>query len=622
MYARGHLEGSGRWVLEDCQADSGGGIFIEEGHIKLTGPAMTCNRCLARAGAGGAFHVGSMTASGMVTVRNSTAAMVGDAVYANDLHLHTAILAGRTASLAVGKHSSIARLLCAEAVNGCYVEGPSADISAAQCQRGGGLQKSGFQTGCLKCEEGQIRLAANSSHCQPCPSIPTAAVGCDSTELKVPPGYMVNTTNLTDWYRCPNTATCPGGFLKAGRKLEDAVEVVQPMCVLGYEGPGCMRCAAEFAWADSTAMQCIRCSTSQWEVVRFALFYLAKQMGLFMSAVATVTNAKRDKNNSSAMLNQLMAFAAVASVAMSGAMQTGAFRHLQESAHRLASLLESLELPIALAQGQSTGAQVSSHCLLSRRGLDGSFVTVHWATSILPAFLVAILLAAKGLGVAVVVGVNVFLPAFTSAFGRYLVAYRLRPEGEEGGRELRMDFLPSGDPRTVIALVLTAILLCFLFAIGSWSYIVWTRKEPFQQHVQFLTASYKPSCAAWEVERLGRKMLLGLLPALLPVSLSPALQMGGVSLIILASLVLYDYYRPYKVEFWNQLEMALLFVALAIMVMTSCLVANDFHWAHSGATQAALLFAICSLASGVCVAMIVAIAVAFYDERRGTQPSQ
>ena len=24
MYARGHLEGSGRWVLEDCQADSGG----------------------------------------------------------------------------------------------------------------------------------------------------------------------------------------------------------------------------------------------------------------------------------------------------------------------------------------------------------------------------------------------------------------------------------------------------------------------------------------------------------------------------------------------------------------------------------------------------------------------
>ena len=196
--------------------------------------------------------MGSMTASGMVTVRNSTAAMVGDAVYANDLHLHTAILAGRTASLAVGKHSSIARLLCAEAVNGCYVEGPSADISAAQCQRGGGLQKSGFQTGCLKCEEGQIRLAANSSHCQPCPSIPTAAVGCDSTELKVPPGYMVpgsglvsslcaafgsvtdakvNTTNLTDWYRCPNTATCPGGFLKAGRKLEDG-EPTQPTCCL------------------------------------------------------------------------------------------------------------------------------------------------------------------------------------------------------------------------------------------------------------------------------------------------------------------------------------------------------------------------------------------------------
>ena len=41
----------------------------------------------------------------------------------------------------------------------------------------------------------------------------------------------------------------------------------------------------------------------------------------------------------------------------------------------------------------------------------------------------AVLVAAKGIWVAIVVGVNVFLPTFTSAFGRYLVAYRLRPEG-------------------------------------------------------------------------------------------------------------------------------------------------------------------------------------------------
>ena len=126
----------------------------------------------------------------------------------------------------------------------------------------------------------------------------------------------------------------------------------------------CMRCAAEFAWADSTAMQCIRCSTSQWEAGRcseqawkwmdspvgagrpfrpllsgqadgavhvcrghcrqlrahrapkhtqneFILVWISR-----WHVPAQVTNAKRDKNNSSAMLNQLMAFAAVASVAM------------------------------------------------------------------------------------------------------------------------------------------------------------------------------------------------------------------------------------------------------------------------------------------------------------------
>ena len=50
-----------------------------------------------------------------------------------------------------------------------------------------------------------------------------------------------------------------------------------------------------------------------------------------------------------------------------------------------------------------------------------------------PAVLVARLATAKGGWLALVVGVNVFLPAFIAGFGKYLVTFRLRPTDVEGG---------------------------------------------------------------------------------------------------------------------------------------------------------------------------------------------
>ena len=130
-----------------------------------------------------------MAVSGQVIGNDCTAGM-GDAVYAGkELRLDTAVLAGRTTSLMVGGHATIARLVCRHAANGCFVDGPVTDVPTAECARGAGLQRSGTRAACQKCPEGQIRLAANSSKCQRCPRI-SAAVSCTSTRLEIPPGYM------------------------------------------------------------------------------------------------------------------------------------------------------------------------------------------------------------------------------------------------------------------------------------------------------------------------------------------------------------------------------------------------------------------------------------------------
>ncbi|OLP82936.1 hypothetical protein AK812_SmicGene36361 [Symbiodinium microadriaticum] len=120
----------------------------------------------------------------------------------------------------------------------------------------------------------------------------------------------------------------------------------------------------------------------------------------------------------------------------------------------------------------------------------------------------------KGGWLAVVVGTNVFLADFTAAFGKYLVVFRVRPESEGG--ELCWDFLPAGPRSQRIAEVLTCIALCFALGVGSWTYVVLSRREPLQRHVAYLMQAYKTECSVFEVERLVRKMLLTLVVAVLP----------------------------------------------------------------------------------------------------------
>ena len=120
-----------------------------------------------------------------------------------------------------------------------------------------------------------------------------------------------------------------------------------------------------------------------------------------------------------------------------------------------------------------------------------------------------------------------------------------------------MEFLPPGRhmtshfPSRIFAVLLTIVVALGLGA-GSWLHAVRHRCEPLEPLVASLVQAYRPECAAWEVERLVRKILL-------------ALTMTG---------------------------------------LTTRLIANDLHWGRSRATQRALVFLIGIFAGGTCALMI------------------
>ncbi|CAE7912253.1 unnamed protein product [Symbiodinium sp. KB8] len=95
-----------------------------------------------------------------------------------------------------------------------------------------------------------------------------------------------------------------------------------------------------------------------------------------------------------------------------------------------------------------------------------------------------------------------------------------------------------------------------------------------------------------------------------------ALQMEAVTLVLMASLVAHLYFWPYQADDWNRAEIGLLLVSLTITGMTTCLIANDLHWAKSTLTQRVLVFLICSIAGGICIVMLVTFSLAYLAERR------
>ncbi|CAK9059658.1 Uncharacterized protein SCF082_LOCUS31568 [Durusdinium trenchii] len=551
VFSRGDLNLSGKIVFKGCRAEgSGGGIRVQSARLNVTS-AVTFDECTAGQSGGALYTNGSAEFHGGALFRScfggtsATVAVVGKLVSS-----HIEIVGTETFKQLRQEVKSIGDVtitaMSCNKMSECQLEAPQVSVRDLSCPWGAGRgERSSTRSsivGCFECPAGTTRLVdAVNALCEQCPE---KAEWCLSTGLKMPLGMTVDWWNLSSSTYCPNPSACPGGEIKSLPGVDHSKRsqmVFSSMCRTGYKDDGCWKCSEKYGTADGNPLSCAPCSDSVFGLIRALTYYVVKDTWLFFSAVASALTATGQKKQSSVLINQLMAFATVSSIVVSAVMQTDTFKQLH---YNLQWFLQSSDLVVGFAQGGGSGSSISTDCLLRQFGLSPGLMTIHMASSIIPLILMLILAVVKEPLISVVVGTNVFLPGFTSLFGNYLIAFRLKPF-DEGG-DLLMPFMPGFALDWLV--ISAAILVCFAVGTGSWYRVALSKSDEVEmpRHVLYLTQPYRPQCRAWEIERLARKMLLSLLTATIPVTFSGALQMQVVSAILIISLTLHYRWSPYK----------------------------------------------------------------------------
>ncbi|CAE7662668.1 pmpB, partial [Symbiodinium sp. CCMP2456] len=264
----------------------------------------------------------------------------------------------------------------------------------------------------------------------------------------------------------------------------------------------------------------------------------------------------------------------------------------------------------ASGQGGSLHS-ASSQCLLSYVGYEKTLWGAHLLDVVVAAGLMSSLSLMKDFRAALIAGINCFLPAIAADFGKYLVCYRLQPN--DG---LRCPFLPGFAGLAGATQVAVGLTLFMIAALWTWLSLSRSEEDPPPSHVVFLTSKYQPRYALFETERLIRKTLFTFIGALLPISSSPALQMGCLGMVVWVSLFVYFLYQPYHTPEWNWIEICLLLVAMLMILSVSTLLANEFHWGHSVPTQQSIIFATAAVAAVASVIMIFRVMKELVREQR------
>eukprot|EP00439_Symbiodinium_sp_Y106_P022971 s939_g2.t2 len=665
---RGLRQTAGSMRFQDCSCQKkGGGIKVDKAGLKITGGQRTFDNCSAEMSGGAIYvHYEGVELKGNISFKECRAKREGGAVFvqyrgfnessatSSSLSFVNCTAGSRAGALQVGGNCSISspvhlshcrdssstpfsvagwltlgrvdivetgdqpvtvtadKLIIKEAnctgAGQCQFSSVKPEVPNLSCKLGRGRKEDraegalvSGEVGCKTCAAGRIQIdtfnkTAPNAACVKCPG---GTRLCTSDRVVMQRGYMVSQSNLSRHYHCPNKFACPGG---------DLPEAETKMCAEGYYGLGCTNCLDSHGPVDNTVLSCTLCPTTRslwtWQV----FFCIVKDVVIFLLAISGVMQASEEGKPSTVLLNQLMSFSTVAGTALSAVKQTGSFGKLS---NRLQSMLVSSGMMVDVVQGgQSSG--LSTVCLAEFVGLPKTLWMAHILRSATPALLIVVLSIYKDPWLALVVGANCFLPEFCAGFGKYLVCYRI--EKEKRGGELTCAFLP--DIPAATATITGMIVLCFLLALFGWTKAALSRTSPKPPHVVYLTNAYKDKFAAWEVERLVRKMLLTLVGAVLPITLSPALQLGCLSVILVVSLVAYVHLLPYKQNAFNLIEAALLADALVIAALSNSLLANDSNWSKTEATNLVLLFLTAFLSVAGAGLMLLLLIRAYLRERR------
>ena len=598
------LFSNGSIQFRSCSAEAGGGLHVQEDGKLHCGVSLLFQDCTAKSFGGGILsEAGEQQAIANLSFercRARTASVLMMTSSIADLQLKQLFMTDNTGNdgVDISAAGSIAiesahfhaqsggvQIETAESlhlddvldctnVSRCRFRAKTAHVAGFRCPvgTGTGTGLNSFDQGCLVCAEGYTQVLFGSS--EPCLHCPDKARQCFASHFEMESGTMVEHTNVSRSFHCPNEAACPGGQLPAGT----------PMCAEGYNGPGCVACTTGHAKADSSVLSCTRCSDERLVQALQWILFLSQRVLLFgLTATSAGAKSAGDLKESSIYLNQLMAFATISTMVFTAVMQTNTAKDLKSNA--ITFLFGAAMVVADTGSGQGSLGFASSQCLLSYIGFQQTLGSSHVLDVTVAAVLVVILSLVKDPRLALVAGLNCFLPSIVADFGKYMVCYRLEPDDGSGLERLHCPFLPEGSKGAGFVQVCAGLILFLTLALLAWVRLSMSKEVPPPSHVVFLTSKYKQMYALFETERLVRKMLLTFIGAMLPIASAPALQMGCLGGVVFSSLMLYGVAQPYHTPAWNRSEIALLATATYMIFMVSSLLANEFHWGHSVATQ-------------------------------------
>eukprot|EP00435_Cladocopium_sp_Y103_P067964 s503_g30.t2 len=484
-------------------------------------------------------------------------------------------------------------------------------LDGFQCSLGAGVaQHPAF--GCLACPEGytQIENVTNG----PCRQCPKGASLCHAAKIQMMHGFMLHERNVSRPLHCPTKAACHGGELPAN---ED-----RPMCQKGYGGEGCASCIRDdgtlYLMPDSSVLACTPCAPDTASQLLQWCSFLSQRVVLFAVSAASIFaagHADRVKN-SGVYLNQLMAFAAVSGCVVTAVMQTETAQTMKNVA------VEYLyRTAVFLSEAGSGQGSKSSHCLLSYLGFETTGLFGVHCLDVVVATSLVLLLSFKDFHVALVAGLNCFLPSILADFAKYAVCYSLEEDQTGGMEDLicnHLPHLPFGNLLGFLA-VGASFLTVFVVSLLVWIRLSTSAKEDelkLPSHVAFLTNKYGEGRQYFEAERLVRKVLLATAAAFYPSTTFPALQMTGLMIITCASMCLYGIFHPYRQQIWNWSELGLLATAQLLIAVASAVISNEEQWDKTEIGQMSMIVTLGAIVTAVCSAFMVKIAMEVWRERR------
>ncbi|CAJ1408521.1 unnamed protein product [Effrenium voratum] len=546
---------AGRFHCERCTAvHSGGGIkalFVKASRHSF----MSFHNCSAGS-AGGIWAGRSLLLSDGRSEFVNTTAAYASAAYSSTIALLRTELHRTTAPQIVAEE--VAKLRTVTFVDNDEVRVVAPELTASNVRCGPGMSSNvqDFSLECSRCQAGytqttdlEIFQSENGSRSltRRCLLGPDGAI-VGSAEIQMHPGYMVELSNLSRSFLCPNRNACYGGEVRNGSFH---------MCAIGYEGRGCATCSSSHGPSDGNFNHCLRCAANPTQQYTQIAQFVLEDLLIFGMSAAGVTHATGKTKESSIFTNQFMSFVAVASPVLLAVRESESFHETLEDLDVYLGHMSSV-----LDIGEPSASGICTACLLGYLGLPVTSTSRLFLLLLIPVCLVLALAVVKDPRSALVVGVNCFLPKLCMCFGQYLVCYRMEPE--HLGGELVCEYAKAH----LSPWILLGIVAAMSFAGPAlWAMLIRDKANSDSHFFLYLTAPYKDEFKWWEVTRLVRKTLLAILCAVFPITLHPLTQITGISLVMLVTLVLEIEVQPYKHEMWNRSERFLSMTSMFMVII-------------------------------------------------------